>query len=224
MAPENFFKILLICVSLYAGAASAQVGFETSLMSPNGDIGQFYKKNISADLYFMNGYMDGRLRIRIGVFYTKLSPRLDTVPIYGVQIGGTPYVQVVPGILVDGKLTMVYLYGDMSYRLLKIKKFALFAGLGIEGGKVHEIYYKSLETVINETANSDVLVAGFKANASIEYKISPRVDVYTQASYMNLVATDHSTNFKHTNMGVGINYYYLVTGKKSKSKHRITND
>lgn len=223
MVPENFFKMLLVCLFIYAGTASAQIGFETSLTSPNGDIGQFYKKNISADLYAIDGCLDGRVRIRMGLFYTKLSPRLDTVPIYGVQIGGTPNVRVVPGILVDGKLSMEYFYGDISYRIIKIKKLALFAGIGIEGGKVHESYYRVLETVINDNTNSDVLVAGYKANSSIEYNINPHFDVYFQANYIHLVATDHSTNFTHTTMGVGTNIY-LATRKKSKHKHMLTND
>ena len=221
--PENFFKLLFVCLSMYGGVASAQIGVETSLVSPNGDIGQFYKKNISADIYAMSGDADDRLRVRMGLFYTKLSPRLDTVPIYGVQIGGTPQTLVVPGILVDGKLSMEYMYGDISYRVIKIKKFALFAGIGIEGGKVHESYYRVLETVLTDITNSDVLVAGYKANSSIEYKINPRFDVYFQANYIHLIATDHSTNFTHTTMGVGTNVYF-VTRKKSKHKHRLTND
>src|ERR1700739_4687817 len=137
--PKKYCIALIVIFLFLTGKSSAQIGFETSLVNPNGDIGQFYKKNISADLFLMRGGgANEHFRIRMGIFYTNLSPRLDTVPQYAVLIGGTPYTQIVPGYLVDHNFTMTYIYGDFSYKVVTYKKISLYAGLGIEGGKVHE--------------------------------------------------------------------------------------
>jgi hypothetical protein len=221
MSPQKILKILAV-LFLFAESASAQIGFKTSLVSPDGDIGQFYNKGVSGDLYFVAKDDNGPWRERAGIFYTKLSARLDTFPIYAVQTGPTVPggTLVLPGYQVDHEFNMLYIYMDIGYRVLRVKKFSLYVGAGLEGGKSNVQYDRGYETVLQETGNTDLLIAGYKLTSNLEYRVNSHFEVLAEAVANRMTTTDWSTKYEHNTFGIGIDYYIKPRMEQTKPKHR----
>ena len=116
-----------------------------------------------------------------GIFYTKLSPRLDTVPVYAIQTGGNTGTAILPGYLVNHDLGMLYLYIDIGYRIVKFKKFSLYAGAGLEGGYSKVQYDRGYESALVEQANNELKIAGYRLTANLEYKISSHFEILFEA-------------------------------------------
>ena len=136
MSPKRILIILAV-LFLFVESTSAQIGLKMSMVSPNGDIGQYYNKGVSGDLFVVAKDDNGPWRERAGLFYTKLTSRLDTVPVYAVQTGtlmGGSGTTVLPGYLVDHKFSMGYVYIDIGYRVLRVKKLSLYIGAGLDAG------------------------------------------------------------------------------------------
>jgi hypothetical protein len=224
MSPQKILKILVI-LFLFAEAVSAQIGFKTSLVSPNGDIGQFYNKGVSGELYVIAKDDDGPWRERAGIFYTKLKSRLDTVPVYAVQSGatlsgGNGGTTVLPGYLADHQFSMCYVYIDIGYRVLKVKKLSLYVGAGIEGGISHVQYARGYETLLQETADNDLTIAGYRLTTNIEYLINSHFEVLFEAVANRMTTTDWSTKYEHNTFGIGVDYYFQPRTEETKRKHK----
>ena len=225
MIQGNLFKLLLVGLFMYAGVASAQIGFKTSLVNPDGDIGQFYNKGVSAELFLVLKDDDGPWRERAGIFYTKLSSRLDTVPVYAVgnnvtAAGGYTSTSVFPGYLVDHKFSMLYAYLDLGYRVVRVKKLSLYVGIGLTGGKSNVQYDRGYETLLQETANNDVLIAGYRLTSNLEYRINSHFEVLAEAVANRMTTTDWATKYEHNTFGIGADYYIKARAEQTRPKHR----
>ena len=179
----------LLLLLLFAGTdCRAQIGVKLSQLSPYGDIGEYFNKAPSIEVYGVA--KEDKWKERFGILYSHLTPRTDTVHIYAVQTDPAGNTQLVlPGYLVNHTLTYTYVTGDLSYRFVKLKGFSLYGGAGIVAGKSHTEYDKAIETVITEHDNIDVLIAGFKLCTNIEYQLSPHLHVYADYTYNGIVST-----------------------------------
>ncbi len=170
---------------------------------------------------------DGPWRERAGIFYTKLTSRLDTVPVYAVQSGGSLSggsggTTVLPGYLVDREFTMGYVYIDIGYRVLRVKKFSLYVGAGIEGGISHVQYDRGYETVLQETADNDLVIAGYRlAPQTWNTELTqPFFEVLFEAVANRMTTSDWSTKYEHNTFGIGADYYFRPRMEQTKRKHK----
>jgi hypothetical protein len=173
---------------------------------PNGDIGEYFKQGNAISLFVCNSKYEGKIKSTAGVFYTKLAPRMDTVPVYGVQQTGSSTL-ITPGYLVDHKFYMLYLYVDFDVRIFMIDNLSIFAGVGLGVGKAHVEYDRGYETVLTEQANNDVPMGDFRLKTSIDYEITPHFDAFFRSVFNFATATDWSSSFKHYTFGAGFTYY-----------------
>ncbi len=200
------FRVLLAAAIGYGPTAMGQIGIKGGLLTPYGDIGQYYKKTPSFEVFLFNADEENRYKIRFGYYYANLPIRIDTVPIYAIQY---PAVIVLPGFLVNKTLIMQGVNSDFSYRVAHLGNLSLFAaaGLCISIGHIESV--KQIETVYTETTNSDTWLGGFRLMASLEYKLSESFDLIADASYNKMVTTDYSADFTHTTLYFGINYRFI---------------
>jgi hypothetical protein len=196
-------SVLLLC----AFTSHAQIGARISQLTPYGDIGEYFKKGTALEIYYVA--TENRLRERFGILYSHLAPRLDTFPIYGVKYdAGSNTTTILPGILVNRMLDFYCINADFDYKVIQVKSFSLYLGAGIIGGKTHTEYVRTINTVIDEIADVDILVAGFKACVTIDYKASPHLDLYAETSYNGMRSKDWSTSFTNTLLSIGVNYSF----------------
>lgn len=199
-------RIISILASLFffanSNRANAQFGMQLSLFAPKGDIGQYFSKGRSTDLYLTVQSNDNKWKERMGFFYTALSSRIDTARIYATD--GTT---VFPGVLVNKKFNMACLTSDISRRVVSMHGISLYLGIGLIAGISHASYVKEIATILTETVDGDTYIAGLKANAMLDYRINNHFDVYFDASRNFITATDYSTSYTSNKYGIGLNYF-----------------
>lgn len=193
----------LVALFFAAGVAKSQVGISLTQVNPNGDIGQFFGKAPGVSVYYT--VKDKKWWGRGGITYCQLQSRIDTVPQYMVNLVGST-TTIIPGYLVNDKLTMIGIFVDYSYRVLKVQNFGWYVGGGIMVGKAHTAYVRDFETVLHEVANKDILMGGFKGSTMINYNINRHFDVYGEAG-INLVQTKDHTRMTNYIFGLGFDYY-----------------
>jgi hypothetical protein len=202
---------LLITTIVYSPVAhtSAQIGIKGGLLVPYGDIGQFFNKTSSFEIFGINEFDEGQFRMRMGLFYAKFTSRLDTFPIYAVTSDPMrPNLHIVPGYLVNNKFRMYGINADFSVRLFNVKGFSTYAGAGLQAGIAHVESVKDIETVIHSTNNSDYGIGGFRVLACAQYKLSGAFDLFGDWAYNFTSDTHHTTKFTHAVYSLGVNFYF----------------
>lgn len=203
--------ILLCGLLLIAHTTIAQVGVKISQMRPKGDIGEYFKKNISYDIYYYIGTLNDHLRSRVGVMYAQSTSRLDTFNVYAVKGSGSSAL-ILPGYEVYHKLGIMGLYIDEDLRIIRRRGVTIFAGLGLMVGKAHMEYDQGYESIITvSNAKVDNTIFGLRFNASVNYKISNHFEVFAAATHNALTVTDWSASYANTCYGLGLNY--TIKGK-----------
>ncbi|MCW3122553.1 MAG: hypothetical protein JWQ38_2045 [Flavipsychrobacter sp.] len=192
-----FLLFLMLC-----NRSDAQFGAQLSSFAPKGDIGQYFKKGASIDIYINVQSNDYKWLYRWGFFHTALSSRIDTVPVYGVM-GNT----VLPGYLVNKNFTVNYLGIDLNRLVVKTHGFSIYLGVGIIAGQSHVNYVEHIETVSNEVGDIDSWIAGLKFNAMLNYQVNKHFDVFFDVSKNFITATDYTTSYTSNKSGIGVNYY-----------------
>lgn len=199
----NLLKYTLLFAVLFScGATQAQMGITISQVNPNGEIGQHFNKAVGVSLY--TTFDERKWRVRAGIFYTRLAPPLDTVPVYLVSSVGSTST-VVPGYLVNHSMRLGYLFVDYSYRVLKVKHLNLYLGAGMMVGVAHVAYEREFEAILTENVSRDMLIGGCKAFSLLNYKINRHFDVFGEAG-INLAVDKKYTSLKHYTFGLGFAY------------------
>ncbi len=195
---------ILIFLVLIVNSVTAQVGVKVSQLAPYGDIGEYFNKAPAYEVFAV--LKEDNFRERFGILYSHLTPRIDTMPVYAVQVDpGTGRQTVIPGFLNNRMLTFAVVTADFGYRIINIKhKFFLYGAAGIVAGKSHTEYTEVLQTVSETTANSDVIIAGFKLCGDIEYKLSGHVELFAEYTYNGLVDRPWTTHYTNTLASIGI--------------------
>jgi hypothetical protein len=180
----------------------AQFGVTISQVSPNGEIGQYFKKAPAVSVYTM--FDEDNWRGRAGIFYARLSPRIDSAPVYMVkEDGGT--TTIIPGYLVNHNMGMGYIFIDYSYRVVKVKPVGLYLGAGMMAGMARVAYDREFEAVLTESVNRNMFIGGFKVFSMLNYKINHHFDVFGEAG-CNLTLNTKYTSLLHYTFGVGFAY------------------
>lgn len=184
-----------------------QVGIKYSQLIPYGDIGEYFNKSTAIEPYIV--LKEGRLSARISAIFSKCTSRIDTMPRYIVENGGSnSNGLVVPGYLVNKSLTFQLISGDFSYCFLRIKKkLLLYGGVGIVMGIVNTVYQEGYQSVVNTTSNTDKKSGGFKACGDATYKISSHVEISAEYTYNGLIGGTN-TKFTNTLFSVGLSYNF----------------
>lgn len=198
---------IMICTPL--SNCSGQFGIKAGMISPYGDIGQYFKKAPIVEIFGINEHRDGQFRVRMGLFYTKFTSRLDTFPIYAIADDpNRPNVKVVPGYLVNNKFRMYGINADFSVRLFEAGNFSAYAGAGLQLAIAHVESVKSIETVIDETDKSDNKAGGFRICASAQYKLSDQVSLFGDWFYNFTKDVSQTTRYTHAVISLGVNYNF----------------
>lgn len=195
---------LLVIIVFSCNILHAQVGISVMQVSPLGDMGQFYSKGPGISVFA--SFDEDNWRGRAGLSYAQLRPRIDTVPQYLVKLDGSNTV-IVPGYLVNDKMTMISIFIDYDYRVLKVKQLGLYLGGGVMVGKAHMAYVRDFEAVLHEQADRDVLMGGFKGNSMLNYKIGKHINIYGEAA-ITLAETKDHTSMSHYTLGLGFDYTF----------------
>ena len=201
---KKHLLLLLACLSIFGYSATAQIGLKASLLSPRGDLGPIYKKGAAYEIFYVTDYYKGRLRARLGFFHTSLEPRLDTFPAYVVKGSNT----ILPGFAVYDKLSMNCIYIDQSLRLLNVRNFSAYAGLGIMFGLSRSAYGRTIETLLIESNTLNNKIGGIRSNVQAVYTIGSHVQVFAEAMHNAIVVTDWSASYAHRTYGIGLNYRF----------------
>jgi len=201
-----YIPTLCVLFIMCTGKSFAQFGIQVSEIIPKGDIGQYYNKGKSIDIYFALQTDDGKWKYRFGFFYTNLTPRIDTAPICGVQYDGNN-ITVFPGFLVNHDVNMKCLSADIDRRLIFIHGFSLYIGLGLIMGISHTNYVKTIETISTETGDIDTKIAGLKANSMLEYRINDHFDAFIDGSKNFITSVNWATSYTNYQVGFGLHYF-----------------
>src|SRR4051812_18321504 len=195
---------ILMLLMLIANSVAAQVGVKVSQLTPYGDIGEYFNKAPAYEIFAI--LKNDNLRERFGILYSHLTPRIDTMPVYAVQVDpGNNTQKVIPGFLNNRTLTFAVITADFGYRIINIKdKFFLYGAAGLVAGKSHTEYTEVFSTVTETTANSDILIAGFKLCGDIEYKLSSHVELLAEYTYNGVQSTTRTTHYTNTMISLGI--------------------
>ncbi len=87
-------KCLLLFLLLAGADCRAQIGVQISQLSPYGDIGEYFNRAPAIIVYGVA--KEDKWKERFGILYSHLTPRTDTVPIYGFHtdpMGGTQVLE-----------------------------------------------------------------------------------------------------------------------------------
>lgn len=207
------YLLTLICVVL-ASSAFSQIGAKVSVISPRGDLGPQFKKGAEYELYYFNDFAKDKVLTRVGFFYSKLQSRLDTFPIYGVKqdYSQSPDPVILPGYLSYHKMSLYGFYIDIAYRAVKVKKFSLYAGIGITGGYMDYSYDRGIETLViaNGVVRNDEIY-GIRTSIQGYYDLNKHIKI--GAEYMHNLFTGEKYVGNYTHSLLGINLLYTIKAK-----------
>lgn len=208
---STFFLLFFINIS-HSAFAQYGIGMKASMFAPRGDLGAIYKKSAMYDGFIVVEHFKGRFKQRLGFFYTKLSPRLDTFRSYGVvsSNGSTVY----PGYTVYDYFSLMGFYIDNNLRFLQYKGFSLYGGIGITVGWYKQKYERDIEAIISESGYEFDDAGGLRFNLHAAYNINKNLQVYVEGMHNLIVKTDWSRHFSHNAIGVGVNYILYFKDEK----------
>ncbi len=205
----DFLRYTLLLIGMFSYSATrAQMGMTISQVNPNGEIGQYFNKSAGVSLY--TTFDEDNWRGRAGFFYTRLTPRIDTAPVYLVSTVGSN-TSIVPGYLVNHNMGMGYVFIDYSYRVVKVKPVSLYLGAGMMVGMARVAYERGFEAVLTESVNKNVFLGGFKAFSMLNYKVNRHFNVFGEAG-CNLAMNTNFTSLLHYTFGIG--FAYTIKPKK----------
>ena len=181
-----------------------QIGFKASYLMPRNEFGMDFKRAPAYELYcqFRNKGGAGNWTARLGVFYTSLKPRLDTIPSYLVRENPT---MLFPGYIVYKKLTFMGLSMDYAYSVVHYKGFRMDLGLGLLVGKYHQEYEQAYPTIIITNGSVDDLFAGLRGRINLGYQLNNYVELCAETLDAFITSKDWSSQFNHTSLSLGVN-------------------
>jgi|GEM_PF-7067008 len=209
---RRFCKLLFIIVVLLSQdrpvlAQDHGAGVLLTLVSPNGDLGQYLKKSPGYGLFLYDRSEDGRWKYVVTFMHTSTTARMDTVPTYGIQQSGNS-TTILPGYTTYGKFNMNYVNGCLSHRIVHYHQLSWYAGVGVLAGISHISYTRSIETVSFDKASTDSFIAGLIAGTSVDYKLNEKF-LFSLDGRCNFTYTsDWSSNYTHTTIGLSAAYLF----------------
>ncbi len=198
--------LFLFCLLFIYHQSQGQVGLNVSQFIPNGDLGAYYNSGISTHGFIVKNKLDGEVRVRFGLLYAKLSPKVDTLSQYEVDGSGSSTL-IYPGYVVNHSLTIYEILTDLSYRVIHKNNLSYYAGFGYGGGLAKESYFKAIETRPDDNGEQGYLIFGLGVNTSLEYKLNEKLDVFCEGKYMYNLRLEGSYNYTYYTIGVGINFF-----------------
>jgi hypothetical protein len=197
-------KMLLALLLLAASSSHAQLAVKAFQFRPTGELGQVANKAIAGELLFMENIKKKFFRTRAAIGYAKLTPRQDTIPLYGISNdnGGIVY----PSYQVFHKLSIAYVSIGGDFRI--VNKNPYFAYLGIEGmGFVLNEEMDSYSKYASRGGDESYGLIGYRARIGFEYLVNDHIGLFlegTRAGYFSpLVGA-----IGHNDIGLGFHYNF----------------
>jgi len=184
--------------------SSAQIGFKLIQFRPVGELGMVMSKKITGELMYLQEF-DEKTRMRFGLSFTSLKPRLDTFPVYAYKDDGQ--LSVLPGYEVYHKYNMIILFGGMDYAFIDEENLFVYAGLDILIGGVDQQYDRAYETYVDESFSGGSKLAGGRLRIGGEYMFNENIGAFLELSRAMYYVED-SQWLSNNDIGIGVHYVF----------------
>jgi hypothetical protein len=202
--PLLSFSFCLLAASFPASRAVAGIGLNIAASRPYGDFGMMYKYGPAFQLYYVVSGHDERFRPRFFVTHASYKPRMESFPVYEIESGSPPVIH--PRELKLENVQLTYVGGQLEIKAAEFKGFYLYFGAGLLGGGANATFDQETNGMIVENSASGTEIIGARFGGSIEYDISPRFAICIDAWHNAITTPDGTTQYSHTNAGVGLNF------------------
>jgi len=193
--------ILLVCIFISADAFP-QLGIKAFYFMPRGELGQVMKKNVGFEILKKEDFESSSFRLRYGVDFIPLKPRLDTFPAYAIRSDNN--TAVLPGyISYDFCMTADMFFG-MDFKILNEDKFNPYAGGDLIAGVMIYNYYKKIYGSSDGKVNDGELFFSVRLRIGAEYNFSSRSGLFFDLS--SALYITESRFLCHYEAGLGISY------------------
>ncbi len=166
----HFLLFLLLFLILKTGYA--QLGLESSFLSPAGDFSYVKKPTVAFTLTLKGGSIDDRYRCGFSIGYCNFKSTQDTIPTTTIQTGGLGNF-VLPGYFVYQSYQVASFSFTNDFKILKDANFSPTVGLDLVfyGIAYSDTYYTETLVQASETGNTD-WSAGILPQVGIQYVYS----------------------------------------------------
>jgi|GEM_PF-1584589 len=209
--PLKNFKLLAVAgiAGMCSLQAKAQIGVKVMQMQPRGDIGYVYKNGIAYEVYYAIDYYKHRMRSKVGFFHSGNQPITDTFRTVSTEGSGANML-VKPGIIMYEKLNMNGIFIDHSVKIVKVRQFALHAGIGLTGLFTKYKFRDGIEGSYISATYGEIgqFAVGVRGNIILSYQAGENLLISAEAGHSAVIADDWTTSFSHHTLGIGVAYYF----------------
>jgi hypothetical protein len=194
---KKIFGLLFLFVSLNS---FAQIGLQLLQFRPTGEMGMVMKKGITGELLYMDNF-DDRWRVRAGLSFISLRPRMDTFPSYAIEESNG--VTVLGGYQVFHKYSLTFLSVGVDYSIIDKEPFFFYPGVDLVVGGLDTKYDTSYPTFLDESYSGGEVLVGFRFRLGGEYAISKTFGVFAEIT-RSFYFINETGFFSNNNIGIGL--------------------
>lgn len=171
---------------------------------PSGELGSTMKKSVGAELLYMNEFEDS-WRLRAGISFIKMTPRLDTFPVYLTATGYD--FTVAPGYQVFHRYNWFLFSFGADKTFIENDNYRVYLGADIIAGISDYDTDIRYEGIIDESTSDGQAILGLKPRIGFEYSITESLLVYSEASFgVYKMIGSQLSNYK--DFGLGFTYIF----------------
>ena len=197
------FSIFIVC-SL---KSSAQYAVKLIQFRPTGDMGMVLKQGFTGEIMYLESLdTDEETRMRYGISYISLKPRMDTFPVYGVLTDGSG-TKVLPGYEVYHQYSLTTIFGGIDYAPIRKENYYVYGGLDIVFGGVDKKYDHHIESFTDEDFSGGVLMGGLRFRIGGEYMFSDNVGALFEVTRAYCYFEGESI-LSNNNIGIGVHILF----------------
>jgi len=200
---KNFLVIITLIAAI---PCYGQIGIKLFQFRPIGDLGAAMKKSYSGELMYIGDFENGNLRLRAGVSFIILKPRLDTFPVYTLKQDGNG-ITAYPGYEVYHKYNMYLFHMGFDYKIITLGNFSFYPGLDFIVGGVDMDYNLSYETLSGENFSGGEILGGIRLRLGADYSISEKTGLFMEIS-RSMYKIAEQGGFSHHEIGIGFRYKF----------------
>jgi hypothetical protein len=198
-------KIIFFIISLFAFLNSyGQLGIKISQYRPANELGGVFNKAVAGEISVVQSSFKKKWAIHLGISYTQLKSRQDTVRLYAVSNKGGDY-KVYPGYQVYNKYNLFWMSLGVDYYWIKTKKAKLYSGLDVIAGGSAIDYILYYETIRDEDYSGGDGNVGFRIRVGASLNLSDNLEAFTEFTRNMYLDTQYNT-YANNEIGVGLRF------------------
>jgi len=194
-------KILLFAYLLIGTKSFGQLGIRITHMRPTGDLGAIMKPTVSGELlYFDQGFDDEDYRMRIGLSFFSLKPRMDTFPVYMPKYDGTG---IIGGTQVFHSYKIYLLSGGYDYAVINKEPLSLYPGIDVLMGGIDRSYDLDYPAQSSDHFSGGDYLVGVRLRIGGEYKLTDMLGAFAEIS-RSLYYLDQDGTYAYNEYAIGL--------------------